>query len=419
MWMKIRRFFQTAQPRPRQTSWPVGAAWRNVVEARACRPERLAELYRAVGQSLEKALQDADALAARTPFRGDTNQRRQPPRRTRACTRRRQAAQREGKSRATHRDRPVGRAPCGIGGKAVAVAGIRSRASRAGDADRRGKFLAPPKQIGFLAVILAGHPGWNGLNQQALLSQGVRAVGFCGEQIEFIAVDRLLCVIRDQEGRAAKLSKQPIAHGRKERPEVFIHLLAGLDLEHDQRRVAGKEIAAAGDDVLLLAFRIELHEVRRRPASCRVFAIQAGDARRFTRAAVAERVEFARAAEHQPALALAIGQRERRYVEVGRCVQVPASRQQRACLAAGFIGEHLARRTDQTRHRQAVDSVIGADVDDGHPRPQPVAKKIHLFFEPAFLLEKDIGGDGVETCRNRQRHGVSELELKRVHCNRL
>jgi hypothetical protein len=63
--------------------------------------------------------------------------------------------------------------------------------------------------------------------------------------------------------------------------------------------------------------------------------------------------------------------------------------------------------------------VIGAYVDDGHPWPQPVAKEIHLLFEPAFLLKQDVGGDGVQTCRNRQRHGISKLELKRVHCNRL
>ena len=109
---------------------------------------------------------------------------------------------RNAKARAAHRiatGRSV-RAPCGVGGNAVAVAGIRSRTIRAGDADGRGKFLAPPKQIGFLGVILAGHPGWNCLYQQALLRQGVRAVGFCGEQIEFISVDRLLWVIRDQDG---------------------------------------------------------------------------------------------------------------------------------------------------------------------------------------------------------------------------
>src|SRR6516164_5030704 len=59
----------------------------------------------------------------------------------------------------------------------------------------------------------------------------------------------------------------------------------------------------------------------------------------------------------------------------------------------------------------------GAYVDDCHSRPQPVSKKIHLLFEPAFLFEQDVGRDGLQTCRNRERYGIRKLELDCVQFN--
>src|SRR6516165_5670996 len=76
-----------------------------------------------------------------------------------------------------------------------------------------------------------------------------------------------------------------------------------------------------------------------------------------------------------------------------------------------FISEHMSCLANQTRHRHAINSEVGAYVDDCHSRPQPVSKKIHLLFEPAFLFEQDVGRDGLQTFRNRERYGIRKLEL--------
>src|ERR1700676_4979080 len=121
----------------------------------------------------------------------------------------------------------------------------------------------------------------------------------------------------------------------------------------------GKEIATASENTLLLAFRIDLDKIRRRPGPRGVFAIEAGDVDRFARAAIPECIELARIAKHQASLALAVGQRDGLYVEFVSYVQIAAALQQPAGLAAGFIREHMARLPYQTRHQQAVNSEIG------------------------------------------------------------
>src|SRR5215475_4811161 len=74
---------------------------------------------------------------------------------------------------------------------------------------------------------------------------------------------------------------------------------------------------------------------------------------------------------------------------------------------------------NQTCHRHAINSEVGAYVDDCHSRPQPVSKKIHLLFEPAFLFEQDVGRDRLQTFRNRERYGIRKVELDYVQCRTL
>src|SRR5262249_13234179 len=85
------------------------------------------------------------------------------------------------------------------------------------------------------------------------------------QHIEFVSVNRLLSVVRDQDGSAPELSEQTIAYNRKERPEMFINLVARLNLKHDQRRVSREEIVTTGENAVLLALRIDLDKIRRRP----------------------------------------------------------------------------------------------------------------------------------------------------------
>jgi hypothetical protein len=81
-----------------------------------------------------------------------------------------------------------------------------------------------------------------------------------------------------------------------------------------------------------------------------------------------QRVELAGAAQHQLTLALTVGQRGGDDMQVGGLVLGLAEREQAARLAGWFIGEHLAMRREQPRHRQAVDAEIGPDVEHGHAR---------------------------------------------------
>ena len=64
-----------------------------------------------------------------------------------------------------------------------------------------------------------------------MLRQGARTIRFCGEEIEFESIKRLLWVIRDQDGRVPKLSVQAIAEGWKKRAELYIYLVARLDFQ--------------------------------------------------------------------------------------------------------------------------------------------------------------------------------------------
>jgi len=122
-------------------------------------------------------------------------------------------------------------------------------------------------------------------------------------------------------------------------------------------------------------------------------------------------------AEHQTSLARAVGQRECRYLEAECRVQFAAALQQRAGLAAGFIGEHVTRSANQMRHRQAVGPQVGADVDGRHSWLQPMAKKNQLLFEPGFLFEQNIRRDGLQARWNRERYAVGKLELECIQCD--
>jgi hypothetical protein len=59
---------------------------------------------------------------------------------------------------------------------------------------------------------------------------------------------------------------------------MLIYLAGSPDLKHDQWRVPGEEIVTTRENTLLLAFRIDLDKVRRRPTARGIFAIEAGDA---------------------------------------------------------------------------------------------------------------------------------------------
>src|ERR1700730_8628516 len=90
----------------------------------------------------------------------------------------------------------------------------------------------------------------------------------------------------------------------------------------------------------------------------------------------------------------------------GGRIDGPASRQQAACFAARFVGEHAPLGADEPRHWQAIDAKIGADIDCRHAALEPSAQKAQLLFEPTFLLGQDISGDGIKATRNRKRYLV-------------
>src|SRR5215831_14369158 len=76
-----------------------------------------------------------------------------------------------------------------------------------------------------------------------------------------------------------------------------------------------------GENAVLLALRIDLDKIRRRPTARGVFPIETGDVHHFTGAAVTKRVEFARTAKDEASVALTVGQRERRNIKIDRRVQ--------------------------------------------------------------------------------------------------
>ena len=202
-----------------------------------------------------------------------------------------------------------------------------------------------------------------------MLRQGARTIRFCGEEIEFESIKRLLWVIRDQDGRVPKLSVQAIAEGWKKRAELFIYLVARLDFKHDERRMPGEEIPTPGQNAFFLTFRVDFDEIRRWPAPRCVFAIEACNANCFARTILPECVELARSSKYKPPDALAVGKRQWQYMQVGRGVEFTAMFQHGTGFAAWLVGENLSLGADQPRHRQAVNSEICADVDDRHPGP--------------------------------------------------
>src|SRR5262249_58732531 len=121
---------------------------------------------------------------------------------------------------------------------------------------------------------------------------------------------------------------------RKCGPQRLIDGGAGLDLEHDQGRMTIEECLAAAEDALLLAFRIDLDEIDRGPASRTVFRIEGGDPHRFSRTAAFEAVQLARRAEHEMAFPRTVGRRRRDHMQIVRAIDAAAALEQgprRAC----------------------------------------------------------------------------------------
>src|SRR5262249_11360979 len=124
-----------------------------------------------------------------------------------------------------------------------------------------------------------------------------------------------------------------------------------------------EECLAAAEDALLLAFRIDLDEIDRGPASRTVFRIEGGDPHRFSRTAAFEAVQLARRAEHEMAFPRTVGRRRRDHMQIVRAIDAAAALEQGPRLACRLVGEHVSVRSDAARERQAVDAEIGPDVD--------------------------------------------------------
>jgi len=194
-------------------------------------------------------------------------------------------------------------------------------------------------------------PGWDRVDQQTLLCQSAHAIGFDGEQIELVFVERLRCVLRHQNRRPLELSKQAISDGRKERPQLFVHSVPGLDLEHDQRRMGGEKSTSPRDNSLLFALGVDLDEVDGGPPTHRAFHIKAGDADRLARPGCSERAQLARRGEGEIAFSGAVRKGGADNFEIAEIVQGAALFQERAGFRPRLVREDAPAGSNEAGHR--------------------------------------------------------------------
>src|SRR5690242_5686501 len=188
-----------------------------------------------------------------------------------------------------------------------------------------------------------------------------------------------------------------------------------LDLELNQRRMAREERPGAGEDALLLAFRVDLDEVDLVPPAGTVLQSEAGDLNRLARPGAVQTVELARPTKRKIALASAVGHRCRDDLQIVGAIDATAALEHRSRRAARLVGEHVSMWTHGPRHGQAVDTDICPDIDCRHAGLEPAQQEVELLLEPLLLLQQHIRRHRIERGRHRQRNAALETEDELIH----
>jgi len=110
-------------------------------------------------------------------------------------------------------------------------------------------------------------PGWDlagfsgCLYKETVARQHGGAIAFTGKQIKSKIRKAILVQIGNKNGVGPDQSVDREAKSSQFRQQRRVDVFIVLELEHHERRLAGKEAVAACDDIGFLAFGIELEKV--------------------------------------------------------------------------------------------------------------------------------------------------------------
>ncbi len=196
--------------------------------------------------------------------------------------------------------------------------------------------------------------------------------------------------------------------------QLHADVRAHAELVLDQRRQFREKPPSSLQDVGFLAFGVDLDELDVAPAMALQAFVQGhqrhGLAGAAWRRAGDQRIQFGILLQRQLPRAAAVGKRALVEDDLPETVGGDALGEQLRRGGRRLEGPHASGRPHRARHRQRVDAIVGADVDDLLPRLQQAAQELDLVFEPVLLLHQHVGRDQVQRVRHDDPHAVDQSE---------